>query len=65
MIITHYSPDGVKKRETVGYGGGLCHQASAPYEAREATAATKTATAEACQAPASQAQTTEEALKVR
>lgn len=48
MIITTYRPDGTKERRLVGYGGGLCQTASAPYERREAPGTTKkTPTAEA------------------
>lgn len=53
MIVTIYKPDGTKERKAIGYTGGSCNQATAPYEAREAPGATvKTATDEACLAPA-------------
>lgn len=35
MIISFYRKDGTKERRPVGYGGGLCSVATAPYEARE------------------------------
>jgi hypothetical protein len=50
-IKTTYLPDGTKKREPVGYGGGLCNEATAPYERRE-LGGKKTPTAEADQPPA-------------
>jgi hypothetical protein len=52
MLITIYKPDGTKERKAVGYAGGACHQATAPYEAREVPGAVKTPTDEACLAPA-------------
>jgi hypothetical protein len=35
FIVTTYKADGTKERRPQGYGGGLCHQATAPYEKRE------------------------------
>jgi hypothetical protein len=32
MIITIFHTDGSKERRPLGYGGGLCHAATAPYE---------------------------------
>lgn len=50
MIVTIYKADGTKTRQPQGYGSGLCHEATAPYEQREiAGQVTKTPTAEACQ----------------
>lgn len=52
MIITIYSSDGKKERRAVGYGGGLCHTATAPYEVREIPGQMrKQATGEACHPP--------------
>lgn len=52
MIITTYRPDGTKERRPVGYGGKLCHQATLPYEQREAPGTTKkTTTPEAFEDP--------------
>lgn len=49
MIITKYNADGTKERKAVGYAGGQCHQATAPYEAFEVPGTVKkTPTAEAC-----------------
>jgi hypothetical protein len=55
MIVTTYKPDGTKERRPIGYGGGLCHEATRPYEKREVPGSvTKTPTAEACQEPAAE-----------
>lgn len=35
MIVTIYGKDGTKQRKALGYKGGSCQQATAPYEARE------------------------------
>lgn len=40
-IVTVYGADGVKTRRPVGYPGGLCQVATAPYEAREIGGQTK------------------------
>jgi hypothetical protein len=53
MIVTIYNPDGTKLRQPVGYGGGVCHEATRPYERREIPGQTrKFPTEEACQEPA-------------
>lgn len=52
MIVTIYHKDGRKERKPVGYGGGVCHQATAPYEKREIKGQMKlTPTPEAFQEP--------------
>lgn len=49
MIITTYTPDGKKIRKPMGYAGGQCSQATAPYEEREIKGQTKkTLTDEGC-----------------
>lgn len=64
MIVTTYGVDGKKERKPVGYGGGLCNTATAPYEAREIKGQTKkTLTDEACLDPVVNA-TTSEAVKI-
>ena len=53
MIFTIFFPDGRKERRPVGYGGGLCEKATAPYEKRDVpNAAQKSQTAEALEPPA-------------
>ena len=55
MIVTIYKPNGTKERRPMGYGGGLCNKATAPYEAREIFGQTdKDPTPEALQEPAVQ-----------
>lgn len=50
MIITVYGKDGAKERRPIGYAGGTCHVATAPYEKREVPGTVvKTPTAEACE----------------
>jgi hypothetical protein len=51
MIVTVYKPDGSKERRPVGYAGGACNEATAPYERRE-IGGDKTPTADACLDPA-------------
>jgi hypothetical protein len=64
MIITIYRPNGTKKRTPQGYGGGLCHQATKPYEKREVPGSvTLTPTYEAYQEPAVEAVETSEQIK--
>lgn len=41
MIVTIYNTDGTKKRIPVGYGGGVCHAATLPYEKREVPGSVK------------------------
>lgn len=54
-VITIFGSKGGKERRPVGYGGGLCDAATAPYEAREIPGQlTKTPTAEACEVPAAE-----------
>ena len=49
MIVTTYGKDGTKTRKAVGYAGGQCNVATAPYEQREISGQTKkTPTGEAC-----------------
>lgn len=61
MIITTYKTDGTKERKAQGYGGGLCHLATAPYEVREIPGTTKKiATAEACEEPTAGAKVIEQ-----
>lgn len=49
MIITVYGKDGKKTRKAIGYAGGACNLATAPYEAREIQGQTKkTITDEGC-----------------
>jgi len=55
MIVTVYHANGKKERRPIGYGGGLCTVATAPYEVREITGQMKkTLTDEACLEPAVQ-----------
>ncbi len=66
MIFTIYYPTGKKERIPVGYGGGLCHKATAPYEERDVPGSVvKTPTAEACQEPAVPETAKTEPLKAR
>lgn len=52
MIVTIYHPDGRKTRKPVGYGGGLCNVATAPYEKRDVPGTvTKVRTPEADEEP--------------
>lgn len=52
MIVTMYTKDGTKERRPVGYAGGLCNEATKPYEAREIKGQVrKTPTGEACLDP--------------
>lgn len=50
LIVTTYSPDGVKTRKPIGYAGNQCHAATRPYEARE-IGTVKTPTGDACLDP--------------
>jgi hypothetical protein len=50
MIITIYKPDGTKERRPIGYTGGTCNTATAPYEALEIPGQLKkVVTAEGCE----------------
>lgn len=40
-IVTVYGADGKKTRRPIGYSGGQCNVATAPYEAREIHGQTK------------------------
>lgn len=51
-IKTVYRVDGSIQRQPVGYGGGLCHEATKPYEKRNLGNIKKTPTDEACDPPA-------------
>lgn len=52
FIMTIFRPDGSKQRRPVGYGGGLCHEATKPYEKRDVPGSiTVTPTEEAGQEP--------------
>ena len=49
MILTIYKPDGTFERRPIGYTGGTCNQATAPYERRDIRGSTnKQLTSEAC-----------------
>ena len=52
MILTIFRPDGTVERRPLGYSGGLCEQATAPYERKEVPGvAVKTPTQEAFEEP--------------
>lgn len=66
MIFSIFFPDGRKERRPVGYGAGLCHVATRPYEKRDVPGSiTKSPTEEAFQEPADEAVQTGEKLKVK
>lgn len=49
MIITTYRPDGTKERKPIGYTGGACNIATAPYERLDVPGSVlKTPTGDAC-----------------
>jgi len=53
MILNFYHRNGKKERRPLGYGGGLCHEATKPYERREIPGQMRnTPTPEAYQEPA-------------
>ena len=53
MIITIFHKDGRKERKPLGYGGGLCNEATLPYERYDLPGqVTKVVTGEACLPPA-------------
>lgn len=63
MIITIFRSNGTKERKPIGYGGGLCHEATKPYEKRDVPGSMKvTPTDEAYQEPDIEV-TTSEKLK--
>ena len=66
MIIEIYNPDGTKERKPVGYAGGMCHVATAPYEKREVPGSMRIVpTDEACQQPTAQWESIQEKQKVK
>ena len=49
MIVTIYKPDGTIERRPIGYAGGTCNVATAPYERRDVRGSmTKQMTSDAC-----------------
>lgn len=64
MIVTIFKPNGEKVRRPVGYGGGLCHAATAPYDRYDVPGTIEiTPTQEAYQEPAVESTAVEEQLK--
>lgn len=61
MILTIYNPDGTTTKQPIGYGGGLCHAATKPYEKYDIPGTvTKKPTPEASQPPAKAARAEEQ-----
>jgi hypothetical protein len=61
MILTIFRPDGSMERRAIGYAGGACDVATAPYEKYDMPGVTRTPTHEANLSAAEAATTAEKA----